>query len=121
MARTKGITKTTILKSLTKREPVWQIGIALSEDKKISKPRCTLQELFNTYFIGLDKYLDKNLSAEELYDKYEQTFQSKNIKIVIRYIDSWGHTWKGKTAWPRKDKFINYLNERINDYTRNNY
>ena len=115
MARTKGITKAAIIKSLTKREPVWQIGIALSEDKKISKPRCTLNELFNTYFIGLDKYLDKNLSAEELLEKYKSTFESKGIKVVIRYIDSWGHVWKGKCAWPREDKFIEYLNKRLNE------
>ena len=115
MARIKGITKATILKSLTKREPVWQIGIALSEDKKISKLRCTLQELFNTYFIGLDKYLDKGFSAEELLNKYKESFNTKGIKIAIHYIDSWGHTWKGKEAWPKDYRFIEYLERKINN------
>ena len=75
----------------------------------------TLNEIFNTYFIGLDKYLDGKLSAEELLEKYKTTFETKDIKVVIRYIDSWGHLWKGKVAWPRESKFIEYLNKRLNE------
>ena len=105
MAKTKGITARTIT-TPTKLPPVWQIGILFPDGKKISKPKCTLNELFNTYFIGLDKYLNSKLSAEELLDKYKNTFETKGIKIVIRYIDSWGHTWKGKVAWPKESKFI---------------
>lgn len=99
----------------TKVSPIWQIGILFPDGKKISKPKCTLNDLFDTYFIGLDKYLNKNLSAEELLNKYKETFDKKGIKIQIRYIDSWGHTWKGKVAWPREYKFIDYLNKRINE------
>jgi hypothetical protein len=111
--------KTTITKSMvvspTKIQPVWQIGILFPDGKKIAKPKCTLNEIFETYFIGLDKYLNSNLTAEELLNKYKETFESKNIKIAIHYIDSWGHTWKGKVAWPRESKFIEYLNKRINN------
>lgn len=103
-----------ILKRRTKIEPIWQIGILFPDGKKISKPKCSLDELFNTYFIGLDKYLKDNLTAEELLDKYKNTFKSKNIKIAIQYIDSWGHTWRGKVAWPKRDKFIEYLNSKLN-------
>lgn len=99
----------------TKIPPVWQIGILFPDGKKVSKPKCTLNELFNTYFIGLDKYLNSNLTAEELFNKYKNTFETKGIKIQIRYIDSWGHTWKGKCAWPREAKFIEFLNKRLND------
>ena len=113
MAKTKGITARTIT-TPTKLPPVWQIGILFPDGKKISKPKCTLNELFNTYFIGLDKYLNSKLSAEELLDKYKNTFETKGIKIVIRYIDSWGHTWKGKVAWPKESKFIEFLNNRLN-------
>lgn len=99
----------------TKLNPIWQIGIQFPDGRKISKPKCTLNELFNTYFIGLDNYLDKGLNAETLYNKYKETFKEKNIKVVIRYIDSWGHTWKGIIAWPRESKFIDYLNKRLNE------
>ena len=113
MARSK-ITKETI-KGPTKIPPVWQIGILFPDGKKISKPKCTLNEIFNTYFIGLDKYLNSNLTAEELLQKYKDTFTNKEIKIQINYIDSWGHTWRGKVAWPRESKFIEYLNKRLNE------
>ena len=114
MAKTKGITSRTINKP-TKVPPVWQIGILFPDEKKISKPKCTLNEVFNTYFIGLDKYLDKSLTAEELLNKYKDTFANKGIKVQINYIDSWGHIWKGKIAWPKESKFIEYLNKRINE------
>ena len=113
MAKKPGITKATIL-SPTKITPIWQIGILFPDGRKVSKPKCTLNDLFETYFIGLDKYLNSNLSAEELLEKYETTFKTKEIKVVIRYIDSWGHLWKGKVAWPRESKFIEYLNKRLN-------
>ena len=100
---------------VTKVPPVWQIGIQFPDGKKLSKPKCTLNELFNTYFIGLDKYLNSKLSAEELLEKYKSTFETKGIKVVIRYIDSWGHTWKGKVAWPKESKFIDFLNNRLNE------
>lgn len=100
---------------VTKITPVWQIGILFPDGRHISKPKCTLNEIFNTYFIGLDKYLNKGFTAEELFSKYKNTFSKNNIKIQINYIDSWGHTWKGKIAWPKESLFINYLNTKIND------
>ena len=68
MARAKGITARTIT-SPTKIPPVWQIGILFPDGKKISKPKCTLNEIFETYFMGLDKYLSKGLTAGELLSK----------------------------------------------------
>ena len=114
MAKTKGITARTI-KLPTKVQPIWQIGILFPNGQKILKPKCTLNEIFNTYFINLDKYLNKNLSAEELFEKYKETFSKGNVKIQINYIDSWGHTWKGKVAWPKESKFIEYLNKKLNN------
>ena len=114
MARAKGITARTIT-SPTKIPPVWQIGILFPDGKKISKPKCTLNEIFETYFMGLDKYLSKGLTAGELLSKYKETFENKGIKVAIHYIDSWGHTWKGKVAWPREGKFIEYLNKRLDE------
>ena len=114
MAKTKGITSRTV--SLpTKVPPVWQIGILFPDGKKISKPRCTLNEIFNTYFLNLEKYINKKYTAEELLELYEKTYSSKEIKIVIHYIDSWSHLWKGKCAWPKRERFIEYLNKRINE------
>jgi hypothetical protein len=114
MAKTKGITARTV--SLpTKITPIWQIGILFPDGKKTSKPKCTLNEIFETYFIGLDKYLSKGYSPEQLLELYQKTYYNKGIKVVIRYIDSWGHTWKGKVAWPRESKFIEYLNKRLNN------
>lgn len=98
-----------------KTTPIWQIGILFPDGRKITKLKCTLNDLFNTYFINLDSFLNKGLTSEELLEKYKQTFESKGIKISIRYIDSWGHTWKGKVAWPKEDKFIEYLNKRLNE------
>jgi hypothetical protein len=114
MAKTKGITSRTI-KLPTKVQPIWQIGILFPDGKKISKSKCTLNDVFDTYFIGLDKYLSSNLTAEELLDKYKNTFSSKEIKVQINYIDSWSHKWTGKVAWPRESKFIEYLNKRLNN------
>lgn len=114
MAKTKGITARTV-RIPTKIPAYWQIGILFPDGKKISKPKCTLNEIFETYFMGLDKYLSKGLTAEELLDKYKETFKTKEIKIAIHYIDSWSHKWTGKVAWPRESKFIEYLNKRINE------
>ena len=114
MAKAKGITARTI-STPTKVQPVWQIGILFPDGKKISKPKCTLNDIFDTYFIGLDKYINSNLTAEELLDKYKNTFSSKGIKVQINYIDSWSHKWTGKIAWPRENKFIEYLNKRLNN------
>lgn len=114
MARTKGITSKS-LKYTHKSQPYWQIGILFPDGKKISKPNCSLEEVFSTYFIQLDRYLNKGFSSEELLEKYENTFKNKGFKIVIRYIDSWGHTWKDKSGWPKREKFINYLKQKLND------
>lgn len=113
MAKTKR-TSSGIVTS-TKVPPVWQIGILFPDGKKISKPKCTLNEVFNTYFLNLEKYLDKGLTAEELLEKYRETFAKGNIKVQINYIDSWNNRWTGKVAWPRESKFIEYLNTRINN------
>ena len=114
MAKAKGITSR-IVRTPTKSTPIWQIGILFPDGRKISKLKCTLNDLFETYFIGLEKYLNSKLSAEELLEKYKNTFESKGIKVVIHYIDSWGHTWKGKCAWPKESKFIEFLNNRLNE------
>ena len=113
MGRSK--TVTAVVKGPTKVPPVWQIGILFPDGKKIAKPRCTLNEIFENYFIGLDKYLNKGFTSEDLLNKYKETFESKGIKVQINYIDSWGHTWKGKVAWPRESKFIEYLNKKLNE------
>lgn len=100
---------------VTKIPPVWQIGMLFPDGKKIAKPKCTLNEIFNTYFLSLEKYLSKGFTAEELLEKYKETFTKNDIKVQINYIDSWGHIWKGKVAWPKESKFIDYLNKRINE------
>ena len=117
MAKAKGITARTISKP-TKVQPIWQIGMLFPDGKKVSKPKCTLNDIMNTYFIGLDKYLNKGLTAEELLNKYKDTFSNKGIKIQINYIDSWGHTWKGRVAWPRESKFIEYLNNKLIEFNK---
>ena len=114
MAKAKGITARTI-KTPTKVTPIWQIGMLFPDGRKISKPKCTLNEIFNTYFIGLDKYVSKGYTPEQLLELYQKTYYNKGIKVQINYIDSWGHKWTGKVAWPRESKFIEFLNKRIND------
>ena len=99
----------------TKVPPVWQIGILFPNGKKIAKPKCTLNEIFETYFMSLDKYSSKGYSPEQLLELYQKTYYNKGIKVQINYIDSWGHLWKGKVAWPRESKFIEYLNKRLNE------
>lgn len=115
MVGTKRLT-TKSLKYTHKIIPYWQIGILFPNGKKLSKPQCSLEEVFNTYFIKLENYLNSGLTAEELLDKYVNTFKSKGIKVVIRYVDSWNHTWKDKSAWPKKSDFIEYLNNKLNKY-----
>ena len=99
----------------TKVPPIWQIGILFPDGKKIAKPKCTLNEILETYFIGLDKYISKGFTSEELLNKYKETFESKGIKVQINYIDSYGHKWTGKCAWPRENKFIEYLEKRLSN------
>lgn len=92
----------------------YQIGILFPDGKKIVKPKCNLEDLFTTYFIKLDNYLKSGLTAEEILEKYKNTFKEKGIKIGINYIDTWGHKWTGKCAWPRKEKFVDFLNKQLN-------
>lgn len=101
--------KSVVVKAPTKVQPVWQIGIMFPDGKKIVKPRCTLNELLETYFLNLDEAPD--IEPEELLSRYKNIYKDKNIKVAINYIDSWGHKWTGKIAWPKDDKFINYLNQ----------
>ena len=108
MAKTKGTSRRDI-----KIPSYWKIGILFPDGKKIIKPRCTLDEIFETYFIGLEKYLSSVDETSKLLDLYKKTFESKNIKVSIQYVDSWGHLWKGKVAWPKDEWFINYLNKRL--------
>lgn len=110
MAKTKGSSGGDI-----KVPSYYQIGIIFPDGKKIVKPRCILNEIFDTYFIGLDKYLDKGFTPEELLAKYKESFKTKGAKIQINYIDSWNHKWTGKVAWPKEEWFIEYLNKRIYD------
>ena len=104
-----------VVLKVTKVPPVWQIGMLLPDGRKISKPKCTLNEIFNIYFLNLEKYLDKGYTPEQLLELYQKTYYNKGIKVGINYIDSWGHKWKGKVAWPKESKFIEYLNKRINE------
>jgi len=101
--------------SPTKVQPVWQIGMLFPNGQKIAKPRCTLNEIFETYFLNLDKYTSKEYTPEQLLELYQKTYYNKGVKVQINYIDSWGHTWKGKIAWPRESKFIEFLNSRLNE------
>ena len=118
MAKTKGITARTI-KLPTKIQPIWQIGILFPDGKKIVKPKCTLNEIFETYFLGLDKYITKEYNPEQLLELYQKTYYNKGIKVQINYIDSWNHRWSGKVAWPKRELFINYLNKRIQNNEKN--
>jgi hypothetical protein len=85
------------------------------DGKKITKPKCTLNEIFNTYFLNLEKYLSKEYTPEQLLELYQKTYYNKGIKVQINYIDSWNHKWTGKIAWPKEEWFIEYLNNRINN------
>lgn len=99
----------------TKVPAYYQIGILFPDGKKVTKGRVSLNELFETYFINLDKLISKDITGEELLEKYKDNFNKKGIKIQINYIDSWSHKWTGKVAWPRESKFIEYLNKRLNE------
>ena len=48
-------TETPIVSKITKVPPVWQIGILFPDGKKITKPKCTLNEIFNTYFLKIGR------------------------------------------------------------------
>lgn len=95
-------------------EGYYQIGIIFPDGKKIMKPRCTLDEALDTYFLNFDKLVSKNDSLEEILEKYKKTYQDKNIKVGINYIDSWSHKWTGKVAFPKDDIILKYLKKRIN-------
>ena len=102
-----------VISKVKKIEPYFKMAILFSDGKKISKIRCSLDEVFDTYFISIDKYLNKGYDAEQLLDLYQKTFKEKGIKVVIHFIDSWEHLWKGKYAWPKREWFINYLNKKL--------
>lgn len=106
-------------KSVNKRvQSCYHISITFPDNKVISKTEIPLYKLLEVYFINLDNNLKgkgyKIDDAEELMQKYEKLFE--NCKVIIQYTDSWGHRWKGKCAWPKREKFINYLKERIVNY-----
>lgn len=104
----------------TKVPSYYSIGIYFSDGRKLVKQKCSQRELFETYFLGLDKYLGKPIEAEQLFDAYQNKYKESDIKVVIQYHDSWGHLWKGKVAWPREVHFINYLKEMLNESNKNN-
>lgn len=99
----------------TKVTPIWQIGIVFPDGKKIIKARCSLNELFETYFLNLNNLVTPDMTPEDILNKYSEIYKNKNIKVGINYIDSWGHKWTGKIAWPKESKFIEYLNNKLND------
>ena len=101
---------------VNKREsPSYAISIKFPDGRLISKTKLYLSQLFNIYFINLDKNLKSKFytleDSENIYNKYKELY--KDCKIIIQYSDSWGHIWKGDCAWPKKDKFIEYIKERI--------
>lgn len=101
-----------------KIKPIWQIGIIFPDGKKLTKLKCTLNDLMDTYFMNLDKYLNKGFDSEQLLELYKKTYSNKGIKVIINYIDSYTHKWTGKVAWPKQERFIEYLNKRINDKSK---
>ena len=66
--------------------PIWQIGILFPDGKKIIKPRCTLDDIFDTYFLKLDKYLNGKYTAEELYNLYANVLNAKGYNIKDKFI-----------------------------------
>ena len=113
MAKTKKESTGKTLKVEVKIPSYFKIGILFPDGKKIVKPRCTMNEIFETYFIGLDKYLKEDITGKDLFNKYQESFKNKDIKVSIQYVDSWGHLWRGKVAWPKEELFIEYLNKRL--------
>lgn len=106
-------------KVVQKREQAsYDLQITFPDNKVLKKTNLSLYQLFENYFINLNNNLkNSNYSikdAESIMNKYDELF--KNCKVLIQYVDSWGHRWKGKVAWPKKDKFIEYLKERIINY-----
>lgn len=91
----------------------FQIGIQFPDGKKVVKSKCTMEEVFETYFINLEKLRESVETPEELFEKYQEKYEKEGIKVAINYSDSWGHMWKGKKAWPIKDRFIEYLNRKM--------
>ena len=85
MAKTKGTSRGII--TPTKVQPIWQIGILFPDGKKISKLKCTLNEIFETYFIGLDKYISKGYTPEQLLELYQKTYSNKGIKIALIIVN----------------------------------
>lgn len=105
-----------LVSKLDKRiKPTYQIGIVFPDGKRIVKSNLNLDQLFDAYFANLDNNLAKRdyslEDAQEIYDKYKELY--KSCKIQINYIDSWEHKWKN--SWPKEDKFINYIKEKIYD------
>lgn len=102
------------MKSKEYAKTYFNIRLEFPDGKKIEKSNCSMQDVFETYFINLDKQLNKDITGEELFNKYQKYYKSKGVKIYIQYSDSWGHLWKGKVAFPKKEWFLDYLNKRIN-------
>lgn len=94
---------------MRKGTPVWQISIELPNGKKLVKTNCSLEQLFDTYFIKLDS-IPKSENIENILRRYDQFYST--CRLIINYIDSWGHRWTGKVAIPKKEKFITYLKNK---------
>ena len=88
MAKKKATISKSVILSPTKIPPVWQIGIIFPNGNKIMKPKCTLNEIFLTYFLDLEKHLSKGYTPEQLLELYKKTYTNKGIKVGINYIDS---------------------------------
>ena len=97
MAKAKGITTRTV-RLPTKVTPVWQIGIIFPNGNKIMKSKCTLNEIFLTYFLDLEKYLSKGYP--------------KAIRSTLRTF-----IWKEKTRKTKK-QIISYAKSVIKSFLR---
>ena len=114
--------KQSVVEPRVKTPGYFNIRILGSDGKVRGKNRMDKTQVFDFYFVNLDKNIEK---LREKYGNIDSTFAQTildNYKIIYskyklkyQYVDSYGHMWEGKYAQPPEKWALEYLKKKINE------
>ena len=104
--------KVKVITTFQRQPGVFNLYAAKGDKVIVNRKGLSKDAWLSFYFQKIeDNIKNTNLSAEELYNKYKDKWDSVNLEST--YIDSYGHTWKN-TSMPLKE-ILKYLNKLISE------
>lgn len=114
--------KQIVVKPREKTPGYFNIRILGPDGKVRGKNRMDKTQVFDFYFVNLDKNIEK---LREKYGNIDSTFAQtilnnyKTIyakyKLKYQYVDTYGHMWEGECAQPSEKWALEYLKKKINE------